>query len=179
MSFLGAPFLALPLHSAYGKCNITKFPPPSLRPPPSALRNAYALFVFALAVFVSLCRNLHADPVLSASVRCPASPIPAPRPTRWQQLCSEGFSLYPSKFGLSGPRLRPPLLLPSSFLLPPARYTYKQGLLSPRLLPPSLASFERVFIMRAHDRFEHVLLKLLRVLPRPLSAVLSLSHVQV
>ena len=117
---------------------------------------------FCPCPFFSLCRNLHADLVCLARSFASICRL-HPRSLYYGQLRShpsEGFSVYPSNFG---PSVSPPSQFRpySSFLSP----QQPQGLLSPPSLPDVLQAQpsspgELVFIMRAHDRFEHVLQKL-------------------
>ena len=147
-------FFGCPCGVAFGKCNISTFLGCILR------RAAVCAFVFSsafLSAYAEICM-----PTLSASFTSIRSPVRPPSHSE-PQLCSEGFSLYPSNFGLSVPSsIALSFLLPS---LPPSLrpYSYRGCC---RVLRP-----RRVFIMRAHDRFEHVLQKLLCCFPS--SALLS------
>ena len=110
-------FFGCPCGVAFGKCNISTFLGCILR------RAAVCAFVFSsafLSAYAEICM-----PTLSASFTSIRSPVRPPSHSE-PQLCSEGFSLYPSNFGLSVPSS-----IALSFLLPS---------LPPSLPPPPTAT---------------------------------------
>ena len=141
--------------------------------------------VFALAFFVSLCRNLHADPVCLARSVARSHPfavsILAPLLQATSQPASEGFSVYPSNFGLSvspPSEFRPSIALSLLPFAPTATRVVVASLPDVLLAQPSSQGSpgKLVFIMRAHDRFEHVLSKRLFLRSSKSSSSAALSH---